>query len=173
MLPQLRSKAFVRLTAIHWCNRMTYLSPRALQGLKQYQYKSGGYTLLDDIHQPFWNGDQLPILDCHARSIKICRIFWENLLLLPSVCRHRQSSAFVAGAESNHVDRHICSGGGICYYLVLSPRHCRYTTEQCTVNRYASMQAWRPLVFMLQAMHHAGYIISMVSLFSGICISTV
>lgn len=35
---------------------MTYLSPRALQGLKQYQYKSGGYTLLDDIHQPFWNG---------------------------------------------------------------------------------------------------------------------
>ncbi len=47
---------------------MTYLSPRALQGLKQYQYKSGGYTLLDDIHQPFWNGDQLPILDCHARS---------------------------------------------------------------------------------------------------------
>ncbi len=47
---------------------MTYLSPRALQGLKQYQYKSGGYTLLDDIHQPFWNGEQLPMLDGHARS---------------------------------------------------------------------------------------------------------
>ena len=47
---------------------MTYLSPRALQGLKQYQYKSGGYTLLDDIHQPFWNGEQLPMLGCHARS---------------------------------------------------------------------------------------------------------
>lgn len=47
---------------------MTYLSPRALQGLKQYQYKSGGYTLLDDIHQPFWNGQKLPMLNRHARS---------------------------------------------------------------------------------------------------------
>lgn len=35
---------------------MTYLSPRALKGLKQYQYKSGGYTLLDQIHTPIWNG---------------------------------------------------------------------------------------------------------------------
>ena len=35
---------------------MPYLSPRALKGLKQYQYKSGGYTLLDQIHTPIWNG---------------------------------------------------------------------------------------------------------------------
>ncbi|KAL3137923.1 hypothetical protein ABBQ38_005170 [Trebouxia sp. C0009 RCD-2024] len=35
---------------------MTHLSDRALQGLKQYQYKSGGYTLLDNFHTPIWNG---------------------------------------------------------------------------------------------------------------------
>ncbi|KAK9829687.1 hypothetical protein WJX72_007350 [[Myrmecia] bisecta] len=34
---------------------MPYLSARALKGLKQYQYKAGGYTKLDDLHQPFWN----------------------------------------------------------------------------------------------------------------------
>ena len=34
---------------------MPYLSERALIGLKHYQYHSGGTTLLDDIHQPFWN----------------------------------------------------------------------------------------------------------------------
>ncbi len=34
---------------------MPYCSPRALQGLKNYKYVSGGYTWLDDIHQPFWN----------------------------------------------------------------------------------------------------------------------
>nr|QZD35611.1 CDP-ethanolamine:1, 2-diacylglycerol ethanolaminephosphotransferase [Lobosphaera incisa]QZD35612.1 CDP-ethanolamine:1, 2-diacylglycerol ethanolaminephosphotransferase [Lobosphaera incisa] len=34
---------------------MPYLSARALKGLKQYQYKPGGYTKLDDLHQPFWN----------------------------------------------------------------------------------------------------------------------
>eukprot|EP00884_Botryococcus_braunii_P012698 jgi/Botrbrau1/21429/Bobra.0216s0042.1 len=33
-----------------------YLSPRALKGLQQYQYRPGGYTWLDDLHQPFWNG---------------------------------------------------------------------------------------------------------------------
>ena len=57
---------------------MKYLSAQALKGLKQYEYKvspvcchcstlqhqlirampgqSGGYTWLDDVHQPFWNG---------------------------------------------------------------------------------------------------------------------
>lgn len=34
---------------------MPYLSERGLQGLKSYQYLSGGYTWLDDAHQPFWN----------------------------------------------------------------------------------------------------------------------
>lgn len=34
---------------------MPFLSARALSGLKNYKYQSAGYTLLDDIHQPFWN----------------------------------------------------------------------------------------------------------------------
>ena len=37
---------------------MGYLTPRALRGLKQYKYKAGGYTWLDDAHQPFWNGER-------------------------------------------------------------------------------------------------------------------
>mmetsp|Transcript_6585 Transcript_6585/g.17056 ORF Transcript_6585/g.17056 Transcript_6585/m.17056 type:complete len:382 (+) Transcript_6585:531-1676(+) len=32
-----------------------YLTERALQGLKQYQYKPGGYTWLDAVHNPYWN----------------------------------------------------------------------------------------------------------------------
>jgi hypothetical protein len=32
-----------------------HLTPRALEGLKSYQYKSGGYTYLDDFHTPIWN----------------------------------------------------------------------------------------------------------------------
>ncbi|MEW5306169.1 MAG: hypothetical protein WDW36_008656 [Sanguina aurantia] len=42
---------------------MGYLSPRALQGLKEYQYKPAGYTWLDDLHQPFWNAltEMLPM----------------------------------------------------------------------------------------------------------------
>ncbi|KAK9831091.1 hypothetical protein WJX74_003232 [Apatococcus lobatus] len=35
---------------------MPFLSTRALKGLQQYQYKSGGYTIFDQWHQPFWNG---------------------------------------------------------------------------------------------------------------------
>lgn len=34
---------------------MPYLSKRALTGLRDYKYVAGGYTLLDDLHQPFWN----------------------------------------------------------------------------------------------------------------------
>ncbi len=34
---------------------MPFLSARGLSGLKNYKYQSAGYTLLDDIHQPFWN----------------------------------------------------------------------------------------------------------------------
>uniref|UniRef100_A0A7S3QKN7 Ethanolaminephosphotransferase n=1 Tax=Dunaliella tertiolecta TaxID=3047 RepID=A0A7S3QKN7_DUNTE len=33
---------------------MVYLSDRALEGLKEYKYKPGGYTILDVIHNPFW-----------------------------------------------------------------------------------------------------------------------
>lgn len=34
---------------------MPYLSQRALQGLKDYKYKPGNYTILDELHQPIWN----------------------------------------------------------------------------------------------------------------------
>lgn len=46
---------------------MPNLTPRALQGLKNYQYKSGGYTWLDEIHTPIWNGIS------HIRFHSICR----------------------------------------------------------------------------------------------------
>lgn len=32
---------------------MGYLSTRALNGLKAYEYKPGGYTWLDNIHRPW------------------------------------------------------------------------------------------------------------------------
>ena len=34
---------------------MTFLSTRALDGLRQYKYKPAGYTVIDDWHQPIWN----------------------------------------------------------------------------------------------------------------------
>jgi ethanolaminephosphotransferase len=34
---------------------MPYFSKRALNGLRDYTYKPGGYTILDKLHQPFWN----------------------------------------------------------------------------------------------------------------------
>lgn len=39
------------------------LSQRALEGLRRYVYKPGGYTWLDHAHQPFWNWltEQLPM----------------------------------------------------------------------------------------------------------------
>ncbi len=37
------------------------LSQRALRGLKTYQYQAGGYTWLDDAHQPFWNCEPLAV----------------------------------------------------------------------------------------------------------------
>ena len=33
---------------------MVYLSRRALEGLKAYEYKPSGYTYLDAVHTPFW-----------------------------------------------------------------------------------------------------------------------
>lgn len=36
-------------------SEMPYLSTRALKGLRDYKYVAGGYTKLDDLHQPFWN----------------------------------------------------------------------------------------------------------------------
>lgn len=35
--------------------KYAYLSRRALDGLKHYKYKPGGYTFLDVIHGPFWD----------------------------------------------------------------------------------------------------------------------
>ena len=37
-------------------SRGAYLTPRALRGLRAYTYKATGYTWLDDVHTPFWNG---------------------------------------------------------------------------------------------------------------------
>jgi hypothetical protein len=34
---------------------MVYLTRRALDGLKAYQYKSSGYTILDHMHAPYLN----------------------------------------------------------------------------------------------------------------------
>ena len=41
---------------------MGYLSTRALEGLKAYQYKATGYTMLDNLHRPFldWAASKLP-----------------------------------------------------------------------------------------------------------------
>uniref|UniRef100_A0A7R9VBS8 CDP-alcohol phosphatidyltransferase n=1 Tax=Chlamydomonas euryale TaxID=1486919 RepID=A0A7R9VBS8_9CHLO len=41
----------------------SFLSHEELNGLKHYQYKSGGYTVLDDLHNPVWNWavEQLPM----------------------------------------------------------------------------------------------------------------
>ena len=33
----------------------SYLDDRSLRGLKAYKYKAGGYTWLDDLHNPIWN----------------------------------------------------------------------------------------------------------------------
>jgi hypothetical protein len=38
---------------------MTYLSQRALAGLKAYTYKPTGYTLLDTLHNPFFECETL------------------------------------------------------------------------------------------------------------------
>lgn len=41
---------------------MPYLSTRALEGLRSYQYKPSGYTILDELHQPVWNCEYAPPL---------------------------------------------------------------------------------------------------------------
>lgn len=51
---------------------------------------------------------------------------WEALSPMAIVCRHRQLFASMAGTKLDYFDWNICTGGGICYYLMLSPRHCRY-----------------------------------------------
>jgi hypothetical protein len=39
---------------------MPYLSRRALEGLRAYEYKPAGYTYLDKIHAPFYNCERPP-----------------------------------------------------------------------------------------------------------------
>jgi hypothetical protein len=46
-----------------WAGSMQVLSQRALEGLRTYVYKPGGYTWLDHAHTPLWN--------CESRLI-IC-----------------------------------------------------------------------------------------------------
>lgn len=38
---------------------MPYLDKKALQGLKHYSYKPGGYTVMDNWHTPHWNCEHL------------------------------------------------------------------------------------------------------------------
>ena len=54
--------------------RERYLSLQALKGLKHYQYKSTGYTLIDDWHQPFWNGEVAAMLGAGrpAPTVQLC-----------------------------------------------------------------------------------------------------
>ena len=58
---------------------MGYLTPRALRGLKQYKYKAGGYTWLDDVHQPFWNGEREVFFPFHSAAefdVFFCSFFF-------------------------------------------------------------------------------------------------
>eukprot|EP00983_Pelagomonas_calceolata_P031626 991489-Pelagomonas_calceolata.AAC.7 len=43
---------------------MKFLSKQALFGLQSYKYKSGGYTYLDTLHNPFWNCEFCKRLAC-------------------------------------------------------------------------------------------------------------
>ena len=46
---------------------MPYLSQRALEGLKAYEYKPAGYTYLDKLHAPFYNCERTPSI-CRQSS---------------------------------------------------------------------------------------------------------
>ena len=54
---------------------MPYITPRGLKGLKQYKYKPGGYTWLDDLHQPFWNGEVIVSASKHAITSQQRKIY--------------------------------------------------------------------------------------------------
>lgn len=89
---------------------MPFLSARGLSGLKNYKYQSAGYTLLDDIHQPFWNCKQLytrltifavvdkqpppPTKDCCRIDYRFC-------------CRDHRAATPLAGTQPHYIDRHI------------------------------------------------------------------
>jgi hypothetical protein len=59
---------------------MGYLSDRALNGLKAYEYKSGGYTALDNLHRPW--------LDCKHQGCcpSICCISAALVTQMPDCC---------------------------------------------------------------------------------------
>lgn len=38
---------------------MIYMTKEAIDGLKNYKYRSTGLTWIDALHQPFWNGASL------------------------------------------------------------------------------------------------------------------
>lgn len=62
---------------------MKYLSNRALEGLKDYKYKSAGATWMDEIHNPFWN------CTCHLHSpVATAAAFFANLLLVAADSRY-------------------------------------------------------------------------------------
>lgn len=82
---------------------MGYLSTRALNGLKAYEYKPGGYTWLDNIHRPW--------LDCKhdsgsggrgAAAAHIQGALTQPLML----CRVCIIPATLAGAQPDHSGWH-------------------------------------------------------------------
>jgi hypothetical protein len=60
---------------------MPYLSQRALEGLKAYEYKPAGYTYLDKIHAPFYNCE-ITAVDCSVcdeREQSVCVVVFAAL----------------------------------------------------------------------------------------------
>ena len=124
---------------------MTHLSPRALQGLKQYQYKSGGYTLLDGFHTPIWNGKScqtyllLALSSLHPNTNPHCFLAFRR-------CR---ASAALVGTKLDYTDWRICSGSCVRSYLVLFARPSRY------INKLRPLSCWSCQVYPMQLVGHA------------------
>ncbi|GFH29710.1 CDP-ethanolamine:DAG ethanolamine phosphotransferase, partial [Haematococcus lacustris] len=69
---------------------MQPLSKEALDGLRSYKYVAGGYTKLDDWHQPFWNAcvQRLPLwlapnLITLAATMCIASAYILNIIYVP------------------------------------------------------------------------------------------
>lgn len=95
---------------------MPILSKRALSGLKAYKYVSAGYTLLDDIHQPFWNCEPPDPL----RFI-VCKHHIAGLVRGHLHCRVRGDFTTMVGSQSHHIDRRFRPCPGVLCFTVLCP----------------------------------------------------
>ena len=52
---------------------MKFISDKGLDELKRYQYKSGGYTTIDNLMNDFWFGisERLPLVNFNFNIIKV------------------------------------------------------------------------------------------------------